>query len=467
MKPRVVSTALVTLSCLAFGTHARGHEFLPKEQPAAKADRGGAVVQVGAYDELPEPKIEASSKPHPCIIPLPPVDQVKGAERLTMVEAESLAESFHPALREASGQIRAAKGNWLQVGLRPNPEIGYAGNEIGDEGEAGQQGAIFSQELVTAGKLGLNRAVALRGVAGAEQRLQIVRLQLLTTVRVQYFAVLAAEREVMLARQLTGIAAESVRVSKLRFEAMDIPRSALLQSQIESESTALLEQQASERYHAAWRRFATVVGINDPAPVVLEDAFAKPLPELHWESARDRVLAESPELAELRYAVDQARFQVQRASAGRVPNVTVQAGAQHDNATGSNIANVQVSMPVPIFDRNQGGVIQACGELTAAQAALRERELSLEQRLATAMRDYAVARKRVLRYAEQILPVARESLDIMNAGYQQGELEYLQLLMMQQTYAEKSLAYLGDLEMAWQKWAEIEGLMVGTLPDSN
>ena len=159
-----------------------------------------------------------------------------------------MRETFHPALREAAGRVRAAQGNWVQVGLRPNPEIGYSGDEIGDDGTAGKQGGFVRKEFVTAGKLGLSRAVASREVAAAEQRVETARLQILTTVRIYYFDMLAAERSLVLARQLSDIAAESVRVSELRLKAMDIPRVSLLQSQIERESTALLEQQATERH---------------------------------------------------------------------------------------------------------------------------------------------------------------------------------------------------------------------------
>ena len=60
-----------------------------------------------------------------------------------------------------------------------------------------------------------------------------------------------------------------------------------------------------------------------------------------------------------------------------------------------------------------------------------------------------------------MLPVARESLDIINTGYQEGELDYLAVLSVQQTYAEKNLSYLQDLETAWKRWAEIDGLLVG------
>jgi cobalt-zinc-cadmium efflux system outer membrane protein len=131
------------------------------------------------------------------------------------------------------------------------------------------------------------------------------------------------------------------------------------------------------------------------------------------------------------------------------------------------MANVQFSMPLPVFDRNQGNITKATGELTAAQAALEARELALTQQLAQAMRDYQVARQTVSRYHDSILPAAQQSRDLVINAYEQGELDYLELLSTQQTYTSKSLLYLQDLETAWKKWAEIEGLLVGPLPDSS
>jgi cobalt-zinc-cadmium efflux system outer membrane protein len=434
------------------------------------------LEDAGSDVRLIEPNVTEESLPVPAAVqpeiapprpvPLPPVDTPKTDEILTLAEAEALAESFHPAVREAAGRVRAAQGNWLQVGLRPNPEIGYLGEEMGDDGTAGKQGGFVRKEFVTSGKLGLSRAVASRQVAAAEQRVEMARLQVLTTVRVYYFDVLAAERSLELARQLNSIAAESVRVSELRLRAMDIPRVSLLQSQIERESTSLMEQRARERHEAAWRRLAAVIGVTDARPVTMDDAFAKPLPELKWETTRDRVLAESPLLSELRFEVERARAAVRRASAGRVPNVTAMAGVQHDNVTDDTLANVELSMPLPVFNRNQGAIAQASGELAAARAALEQAELALEQRLAVALRDYATAREQATTYAERVLPVAKETLDMINAGYQEGELDYLAVLSIQQTYAEKNLAYLTDLELAWKRWAEIEGLLVGVLDTS-
>ncbi len=419
------------------------------------------ATQTPVVERLPEPTRPTG----PELILLPPVEAPANDERLTLERVESMATAFHPALRQAAGRMRAAQGNWVQVGLGPNPVIGYSGEEIGDDGTAGKQGGFVAQEFVTAGKLRLNRAVASRDVAAAQQQWELARLRVLTSVRILYFDVLAAQRTVALARRLSEVAGESVRTSELRLKALDIPRVSLLQSQIERESAALIELQATERHAASWRRLATAIGTDGARPRELDDVLLQPLPELEWDDARRRVFAENPELAALRFAVDRARWAVQRASAGRVPNVSLETGVAHDNATGDAIANVRLSMPLPVCDRNQGAIAKAYGELAAAQAALEERELALEQRLAAAMRDYTTARLRARRYSDQVLPVARESLDMINAGYREGELDYLSVLTMQQTFAEKNLAYLQDLETAWKKWAEIDGLLVGPLTE--
>jgi cobalt-zinc-cadmium efflux system outer membrane protein len=432
--------------------------FAGRPAPTAGQEQGLEVpkLELGAAAEIvPEP------------VPLPPVDGAATQKLLTLSEAETLATGSHPALRESAAQVRAAEGKWVQVGLRPNPTVGYAGTEIGDIGTAGKQGAFVGQEFVTAGKLELNRSVALREQQAAEQRLGRTQLQVITTVRKYYFEALAAERSVTLARQLTDIAGQSVKVSEQRLKALDIPKTALLQSEIESESASLLEQQANERHEAAWRRLASVVGMDSDRPAPLEDVLARPLPELDFATVSERLKRESPELAELRFAVDRARAAVERASAGRVPNMNVMAGVQYDNAAQDTIANVEVSMPFPVFDRNQGAIAQACGELSAAQAALQARELTLDQQLSLAMRDYRTARERVTKYASKVLPAARETLDMINTGYQQGQLDYLQVLTVQQTYAAKNLSYLQDLETAWKEWAEIDGLLVGDLGQSS
>jgi cobalt-zinc-cadmium efflux system outer membrane protein len=93
---------------------------------------------------------------------------------LTLEELERLALANNPTLAQAQARIQAARGNWVQVEIKPNPVIGYAANEIGNEGEAGQQGIIFQPGIHHCGKaveagIGCgNRGVLLTGSLESE-----------------------------------------------------------------------------------------------------------------------------------------------------------------------------------------------------------------------------------------------------------------------------------------------------------
>jgi cobalt-zinc-cadmium efflux system outer membrane protein len=428
---------------------------------ALRADESSPAISPPVPPALRFAKIPAEP------VPLPPIDGEASENFLTLAEAEATALSNHPAMREVEGLVRAARGEWVQAGLRPNPEIGYEGQEIGIDKTSGMQGGFISQEFVTAGKLGLSRAVARREIAAAEQRLERTRLQLVTTVRMYYYESLVAERSLAFAHQLEQVGSHALRASELRLQALEGTRAALLQSQVEFDSAVLLVDQATNRRDAARRRLASVTGVDGDVAPALDDTLGDPLPTLDWETAHRRLLEESPELAELRADVERARWAVQRASAGRVPNISIMGGAQFDDPSNDTIANVQVSLPLPLFDRNQGNIARAFGELTAAQAALDNRELALTQSLAAAIRDYHTASRRVAKYTESILPAAKQSFELVSQAYEQGELEYLEILATQRTYTEKNLSYLEDLETAWKQWAEIDGLLVGPLPESD
>jgi len=75
--------------------------------------------------------------------PLPPT------EGLTMEVLEQMALGNSPAISQTSARIRALRGKRLQVGLPPNPTVGYVASEVGNEGAAGQQGGFVGQNFIT------------------------------------------------------------------------------------------------------------------------------------------------------------------------------------------------------------------------------------------------------------------------------------------------------------------------------
>jgi cobalt-zinc-cadmium efflux system outer membrane protein len=133
---------------------------------------------------------------------------------------------------------------------------------------------------------------------------------------------------------------------------------------------------------------------------------------------------------------------------------------QKDNASGYTFASVQVGMPIPVFNRNQGAIQQAQAEITAADRDAERVALDLQKRLAAVYQRLVDAQMQATRYHDTILPKSEESLRLITAGYEVGELSYLNLLTAQRTYFQTSLQYLDVLREAWSAHVEIKGLLL-------
>ncbi|MEX2140186.1 MAG: TolC family protein [Pirellulales bacterium] len=412
-------------------------------------ERQPAVVTTAAY-QLDEP-------PAPEPIPLGDTAQPAG---ITLEELQAIALANNPTLAQAAARVDAARGRWLQAGLYPNPSVGYMADEIGMAGRAGMQGFAISQEIVRGGKLGLQRAAASQEIVQAQQQLESQRLRVLNDVRTQFYNLLAAQRTMELSGELVRLGEQGLKAADDLFRAQEVSRVDLLQARVELSTARVSAEVAGNRYVAIWRRVAATVGAPDMQPQPAAGDLEAALPELTWDESLARVLAASPELAAARADAARATWALRRARAEPIPNLHVQAGVQHDNEGGDDVANLQIMLPLPIHNKNQGAIRAADAELRMAQAEVARLELQLQTRLAAAFERYANARRQVERYSREILPDARTSLELVTRGYRQGEFAYLPLLEAQRTVSRTNLAYLTALEQLWDNATAIEGLLL-------
>ena len=182
------------------------------------------VVSEGPKAPLP-PAGQPEQVPQPCLENrLPPAG-------MTLAELEEMAVRCNPTVAQAASRVEAARGRCVQVGLYPNPVAGYIGAEIGNEGQGGQQGSFVGQEIVTAGKLRLNRSVAEQEIRQAEWAWQSQRQRVLTDVRRSFYDVLVAQRTMELTEQLLRIGEEGVRSTESLMKAKEVARADVLQAQ--------------------------------------------------------------------------------------------------------------------------------------------------------------------------------------------------------------------------------------------
>ncbi len=133
---------------------------------------------------------------------------------------------------------------------------------------------------------------------------------------------------------------------------------------------------------------------------------------------------------------------------------------QDNGIGGKPDGGLQVAIPIPVRNRNQGAIHQALAELRSAEFALQKLELDLQNRLATAFEQFVNAKLQESKYVEKILPQAKESLELNRLAYRENEISFLSLLTAQRTYFEMSLAALDASRTRTITEAQMDGMLL-------
>ncbi len=383
-------------------------------------------------------------------------------EPLTLDAVEEIALRNNPVLAEALARVDAARGEWVQVGLPPNPYMGYSGQQVFSAGQAEQHGFLVGRQYIRGGKLALNQEVAIRDVQRAEQELAAQQLRLLTDVRIAFYEVLIAERRVEVAADLARVGQEAAEAAATLYRNDEVGRADPLRAQVEAESARIVERNAREQHAATWRKLAALLGLPDTQPKSLHgDLAAHANDDFQWDNLLQQIISQSPEMGAAMAEVQRARAAIDRAYAESVPDVDIQTVVQSDNGTGSANANLQVTFPIPIRNWNQGGIQRAHAELIAAERGVDRVALDLQSRLADVFQRYASAKEQVGAYTRDdgILDNARQTLELIRGGYP-AELSILELLSAQRTYFQANLQYLESLRQLCVAKVEIDGMLL-------
>ncbi|MFO1021476.1 MAG: TolC family protein [Planctomycetales bacterium] len=390
----------------------------------------------------------------------PPQNVGEIPESMSLEDLLATAEAYNPTLVQAAAVIDIELGTQTQVGLYPNPILYYNGAQITRKGNVQQEGGYVEQTIMTAGKLKLNRAIAAQTVNQATwlQQQQVFRVT--NAVRMRYYEILGAQRQVELTEKLKGIAENAATIADKLLASGEGTKPDKLQAEIEVGQAQILLNNARNIYLTSWKQMAATMGTPLMQPVPLDGSLDAPPMEFEWDSTIDWLTANSPEVMVAQAGVARSQIAIRRAQVEPWPNPNVQGWVQRDYGIKQNIVQVQVGIPTPIFNRNQGGIYSAMAEYRRSLAMAEQVDLSLRDRLSVAYRNYRNARQQVENYRTAILPKARESLELIREGYRRGELPFLQVLFAQRTYFQSNLAYVESLTNLWKSSVAISGMLL-------
>lgn len=435
---------------------------VPPEIPGADVP----PIKLPPRDPDPEKNKEAIRKlyaPLPELPPDVPLAPGPGGRPWTLCDVERTALANSPVVKQAAADVIAARGAARQAGLYPNPTATFDWTDINGSQTVGKIGGMIQQTIITGGKLELARAAELVGVDNAELALRRAQFDVLTQVRQGYFAVLAAQETMRQHRALVRFNDNTYSLQVEQVQGGQAAPYEPLQLRALSVQARGNYLQSRNRYIAAWRQLAA--NLNQPGmpPVELLNVLELPAPALDHDAAEARMLAVHTDLETARNQERQAQIRLRLARVQAVPDVTIQAGPHYDatQTPRGATADVTVSLPIPLWNRNQGGVQQAQGQLARAAEEYARSRNELTGRLAEAYERYDTNRRLLDYYRTQVLPDQVRSYRGVYERHQQEpeKVGFGDIVNAQQNLAASVTNYLTALGAQWAAVADLGALL--------
>ncbi|MCR9293885.1 MAG: TolC family protein, partial [bacterium] len=384
----------------------------------------------------------------------PAIEALSG--EMSLDDFLSIAMTHNPSLRELAFATQKAAGYRAQVGLRPNPVLGYQAMQLADEGT--DQHVFFAeQEFVTGQKLDLNRRVLNETLRAQRLELDTQQFRVTTDIKVLFYETLAEQTRVQLISEFESVLDAGYNLAKLRAQALEGTRVDLLQAKIQRDSISVDLSQAELRFQAAFRELAAVAGQPSLPYARLMGQLPETIQEVDWTQLSASLVERSPEYQAAQARISRARANLTRQGVQPIPNLLVQLGTGFDNATDAGMINLQVGAPLPVHNKNQGNIASAQAEYCRAVAEAERIANAIRARTASISKLYDAASAAVLTYSQEILPDARETLELAETAYEAGESNFLQVLVARQTFFETNLRYLDAQQQLAQAQARLDG----------
>lgn len=391
-----------------------------------------------------------------------------GAILFTLEEAQGLAAAHNPTLRQAEAEIRAAKARQRQASLYPNPTVGYTGDEIrGGSVGGGKQGFFAEQTIVTGGKLARSRDVYAREaqLAAIEAEEQKIRVE--TSVKTAFYRVLAAQELLDLRQALSKIEQDFTDEQRRLLNSGQTDETELLDYEVDTRRLRLAARMQENSLREDWRALAALIGQPELPFATVAGDLEHNWPDLDEDKVIDTIATQSPASRIADTAAGRAEAEILRAKREPIPDLRLRGGMEYNNELLDRLPYAkgwegiaEVGVQIPIFNRNQGNIEAAGASLDRANLEKQRVALTLRERAANTMDQYANARLAAVELRDSMLPLAKKSYTLMNEKYGRMLASRPRVLESQKKLFELEAEYVTALESVWTTGLALQGFLL-------
>ncbi|MCO6426732.1 MAG: TolC family protein [Nitrosomonas communis] len=383
---------------------------------------------------------------------------------LTLRDVLALMLQNNPELASFSKEILAFEGTKLQASKFRNPDFTVEAEDVNSSNPALQRFTTFriSQLIELGGKRRARMDVASLGQELADKSYEVKRLELIARTANTFIDVLAGQERLRVAEETLQLTRKVVDTAYKRVESGKAPpieetrsRVALSTATIELEQArrdlASARTQLSLLWGSAIPQFGEVLG--DLEATVLIPAFEV----LEHHILNNPLAQRGVKNVEHRAAL------IELEKSRRIPDVTLGGGVRRYLISEDTTAVVNLSIPIPLFDRNQGNLQEAYQRLNKAKDEQMTVDLLLRTELTRAYQSLLAAQNEIKLLHDEVLPGARSAFEVANRGYELGRFSFLEMLDAQRALFQNRVLYVRALANYQRLINEIERLIAAPL----
>ncbi len=442
--------------------------FLPRAYADIQAVRPGeATGNYNSAARAPSPRLDLKPVDNSEKLSSTGFDQKTLAEPtgiLILPQVLMLTLTQNPELSAFSTEIRAREAAMLQASLLPNPTFSANASNFGNTIFQGFDGDSVTLQLSQLIELGGKRAARTKA-AELNQQLanwdyESKRIDVLTQATQAFIKVLFTQERLTLLKELQKLAAQVANAASTQVKAGSVTPLEETRANVALASSNIEMMRAQRALEAARRQLSSFWNSTQPmfeeVAGNLEKISAPPaLESLHQQ------LKNNPDLARWIDEISQRQAVITVEKSKAIPDLTLTLGGNKYLQGGDYNLLAGFSIPIPVFDRNQGSIQEAEQRLGIAKNQSHSARVRLMTRLNTRYQQLQTAFSEITALRDNVIPGAESAYDAASRGYRLGKFGFLTVLDAQRTLFGVKAQYLQALAEFHLSIAEIERLIGG------
>ena len=368
---------------------------------------------------------------------------------LTLPEAISRANLSSYELQIREQEIKIKEGEVLQASLLPNPALDVAYDGFWGKGPyCGHQNAVTTYELQTlwelGGKRGERTLLARMDKLLSEWNFEEAKTALLTDLKIDFIDAYIAQEKLRIERDYLKIAGQAFDASNEMMQRGKETKShfsraklKFIQSSVEVERQERQFSMKKSKLSSYW---------NEECPdfecLYFDLECLPPIADL---CTYEMKLMNYPGLVRQKLLVNRAEREVELQKAYAYPDVLLSLGVDHEVRRGNYGMKVEVNLPLPIFNSNQGKIFSARQQVIQADLQAKDYHLDLVLQVRKIYRQLELIQEELSIYQQEILPSLYETHEGALEAYHEGKMELLHFMENEQFFLETKMTFLDTL----------------------